>query len=444
MQAHRFSVAFFAALLCVISLGGIARAQLNTVFNSVFHTILVDRMILSPGEHKNHFLPAATQAESLLTPALNGLIVSNISSFPLSSTTPGVTFDFSGGQLVAVQEGAGPVFADRATTIGRGRINIGFNFTYLDLSRVRGVATDQMRFTFTHEDVNNDGILGGPTAEAAPEADVVDVTMGMNLTAEIFALYGAWGITKNLDVGIAVPFIHIHMSGTAHATINSFTYANSGQADHIFGGTADNPILETQVPYDESATGIGDIVLRLKYSFLRGGSMDLGALADVRIPTGRVEDFLGSGKADALFALLVSKKIGDFTPHFNLGYEVRMADFQSDRVVIRGGFDHRILQGLTFAADFLGTVDVNPSEAIKLYPGSASIVESGNNGGQVIRTISLSNIPDSDNDNLYNLSLGMKYSPWQGALVLANILVPLNQAGLRASIAPTVGISVDF
>jgi hypothetical protein len=443
MKAHRISFAILAALLWVLCPGDRAQAQLNTVFNEVFQTILLDQLKLSPGEHKNHYVAAADQAESQLVPALNGLIVSNISSFPLSSTTPGVNFDFSGGQLITVQEGAGPVFADRATTTGKGRLNFGLNATYLDMSRVRGVATDQMRFSFTHEDVNGDGVLGGADAEGSTEADVIDVNMGMNLTAQIFALYGAWGITKNLDIGVAIPFIHIHMSGTANATINSFTYANTGRASHFFGGTADNPILESQVPYDENASGIGDVVLRVKYCFLRG-AVDLGVLADVRFPTGKEEDFLGSGATDAILALLMSKKIGDLTPHLNLGYEVRKADFQSDRFIIRAGFDHRLLQGVTFAADFLGTFDLNESEAIKLYPGSVTVVEAGNNGGQVTRSVRLSNIPDRSNDNLYNLSMGVKYSPWQGFLALVNMLVPLNQAGLRASIAPTVGVSLDF
>ncbi len=443
MKVHLFHLAVLTTVVSALCPTGKAQAQLNTVFNTVFNTILKDRLILSPGDHKNHYVAAAAEAESLLSPALNGLIVSNISSFPLSSTTPGVSFDFSGGELVAVQEGAGPVFADRATTIGKGRINIGFNATYLDLSRVRGVATDQMRFTFTHEDVNGDGILGGPSADGSTEEDIVDVTMGMNLIAEIFAFYGSWGITKNLDVGVAIPLINIHMYGTADATINSYTYAKYGQAFHFFGGTVDSPVLETQVPYDQTATGIGDVVLRLKYCLLRGSSLDLGALADVRFPTGKEEDFLGSGKLDAVLALLLSKKIGEFTPHLNLGYEIRKADFQSDRVVIRAGFDERVVRGLTFAADFLGTVDVNPNEAIKLYPGSVTIVESGTTG-QVQRQVRLSNIPDASNDNLYNLSAGFKFAPSQEFLVLANILVPLNQAGLRASVAPTIGMSLNF
>jgi hypothetical protein len=444
MYAHRYGVALLTALVFMFVRTEHAAAQLNNVLSNVFHTILTDQLRLSPGEHKNHFVPAADQADSLLVPSLNGLIVSNLNSFPLNSTTPGVTFDFSGGQLVTVQEGSGPIFADRATTIGKGRINIGFNATYLDMSRVRGVSTQQMRFTFTHEDANNDGILGGADAEGTTEADVIDVNTGMNLTAQIFAIYAAWGITTNLDVGIAVPVIRIHMNGTATATINSYTYANTGRASHFFGGTADNPVLQTTVPYDESVAGIGDVVLRLKYCPLKGKALDLGLLADIRFPTGKEENFLGSGKIDAILALLLSRKFNDFTPHFNLGYEIRKADFQSDRVILRTGFDQRLLQGLTFAGDFLGTFDVDEGEAIKLYPGSATVVEVGNNGNQIARTFSLSNIPDATDDNLYNLSVGMKYSPWEGTLFLANVLVPLNQAGLRASVAPTLGVSVDF
>jgi hypothetical protein len=444
MKMHLLHAAALATLLLVVLSVEKAQAQLNTVFSSVFHTILTDRLILSPGTHANHFVDAAARAESLLVPALNGLIVGNISSFPLSSTTPGVSFDFSGGQLVSVQEAAGPIFADRATTIGKGRINFGFNATFLDMSRVRGVETEKMRFTFTHEDLDGDGTLGGPDAQTATEADVIDVTMGMNLTAKIFAFYGAWGITKNLDVGVAIPLISVHMHGTAEAVINSFTYANVGSASHFFGGTATSPALVTTVPYDESATGIGDVVVRLKYSFLRGDAVDLGALANVSIPTGREEDFLGSGETNAIFALLASKKIGDFTPHLNLGYELRAAEFQSDRMIVRAGFDQRVLQGLTFAADFLGTFDLNESEAVKLYPGSITVVEYGQSGGTVRRTVSLSNVPDRDNDNLHNLSVGFKYSPSQAFLVLANILVPLNEAGLRASVAPTVGVSMNF
>jgi hypothetical protein len=444
MKVRSSHTAVLIAILLVLCSQEAAQAQLSSQFSTVFQTILRDRMQKSTGEHKTHYFEAAAEADSALVPALNGLVVSNLSSFPLSSTTPGISFDFSGGELVSVQEGAGPVFADRATTVGKGNINVGVNATYLDLNRIRGLATEQIRFTFTHKDVNNDGLLGGTDVDGATEADYIDVTMGLNLTASIFALYGTWGITRNLDVGVAVPFISIHMHGTARAVINSYSYARYQSASHFFGQSSDAPILETNVGYDRSATGVGDVAVRLKYCFLKGSGLDLGLLADVRLPTGKKEDFFGSGKTNALIAALLSKKMGDFSWHLNAGYELRNTEYESDRVVLKGGFDHRILKGLTFAADFLGTFDTDRSKTVKLFPGTASIVEYGRLGGQSIKSIELSNVPDRENDNLYDLSAGFKFSPSEGFLVLLNMLVPLNNGGLRSPVATTIGISMNF
>ena len=187
MKAIRRTGCIAAALL-VLFAAGTARAQLSRQFSGIFETILKDRLLLSSGTHSSHFFQAAAQADSLLSPALNSLIVSNISSFPLSSTTPGISFSFAGGELVSVTEGLGPIFADRATTTGKGRINIGFNATYLDLTRFRGLATDEMRFTFAHQDLNGDNALGGNDPLGSTEGDLIDVTMGTSIQAYIFAL----------------------------------------------------------------------------------------------------------------------------------------------------------------------------------------------------------------------------------------------------------------
>jgi hypothetical protein len=443
MKAPSAKTLAAASLLWSLCLTNTLHAQIDKQFTTVFQTILRDRLLLSPGAHKNHFIDAAAEAESLLTPALNSLIVSNISSFPLSSTTPGITFDFSSGVPVIVSQSLGPIFADRAETIGRGKINAGFNATFLNLTKFRGLETDKMRFTFTHKDLNDDDILGGLDSTGT-EGDVIDVTMGSEINASIFAFYASMGVTSNLDVGIAVPVTHVSVSGTAKALISSYTYANQGRAAHFFGGTSANPTLETSVPYDGSATGIGDIAVRVKYCFLRSTGIDLGALLDVRIPSGKKEDFLGSGKTGVIVSGILSKKVGEFNPHINLGYEVRAADFQSNRVVLKGGFDQKVLSGVTFAFDFLGTFDVDKSKAIRLFPGTRSITDYADPTNYSVRTINLSDIPDRDNDNLYNLSAGIRYSPSSRVLFLANMLVPLNDGGLRSPVAPTIGLSVNL
>ena len=422
-----------------------AHAQLNSQFNDIFSEILDVRLRRSVGQHGTHFLEADAEANQLLTPALNSLIASNISSFPLSSTIPAITFDFSSGIPVPVTGSLGPVFSETGETIGKGRIGIGFNYSYLNLSRFRGLPTEDMRFTFTHQDVNRDTVIGGNNPA---ENDLIDLTMGMNVNTSIFAVYATVGVTSDLDVGIAIPVINVSLNGTATAVINSYTYARLGEALHFFGGDSVNPVLETKVPYDASASGLGDIALRFKYAFLHQNGFDGAALADIRLPTGNADNFLGTGKTNVRLIGILSRKFQDFTAHLNLGYEKRSADFQSDRIDFTLGFDNKVMSSLTFALDILGTVDINADKAIKLFPGTRTIVDQVVQGGTVIgqnlRQVPLSNIPDRNNDDTYSLSTGFKYAPSDHSIILANILVPLSDGGLRASVIPTVGFSLDF
>jgi len=429
-----------------------ANAQLNTVFSNVFDEILARRLDTTGvvSVHGRHFFPAAALANSELTPALNSLVSSNVSSFPLSSTSVGVTFDFSTGLPVSITESMGPIFAETGRTLGKGKFNVGVNYSYLNLSTFRGLATEDMRFTFTHQDVPPLGDTLG--AANSNESDLIDVTMGMRVRASIFALFATFGVLNGLDIGVAVPVVNISLKGTAVATINSYTYARLGLANHHFGIGTDpyNPILETRVPYNQSATGLGDIALRLKYSVLRSADVDIAALLDVRLATGKKEDFLGTGKTNFRLSGIISRKIADFTPHLNVAYERRTADFESDQFVYAAGFDNKVLSGLTFAFAVLGQVSLNNDKTIKLFPGTATVIDlpgtsaSPPAGSRSVRDVQLSNIPDRSNDNQTSASFGFRFAPSERVIFLGNILIPLNDGGLRASVAPTVGVSISL
>lgn len=438
MQTRLARLFLFFSLVCVGCFCA-GYAQLNKQFSNIFSEILDKRLRRSVGLHGMHFIEASKEADRLLTPALNSLVVGNISSFPLSSTIPAVTFDFSTGVPVSITETLGPIFSETAQTIGKGRIGIGFNYSYLSLSKYRGLSTEDMRFTFVHQDITQDSTLGdNPT-----ENDVIDMLLGLDVNANIFALYATAGVTNNLDVGVAIPIINVSLSGTAVAVINSYTFGRLGQAFHYFGGDSLHPVLNTRVPYDASATGIGDIAVRIKYTIARGRNIDAAALVDVRLPTGKEEKFLGTGKTNVKILGILSARVSDFAPHLNFGYEKRSADFQSDRFEFRAGFDHKVLSSLTFAFDLLGTIDVNSSKAIKLFPGTRTVIDEVPNG-EYAREIDLSNIPERDNDNTYSVSAGFKYAPSERVVLLVNLLVPMNDGGLRSSVAPTVGLSMNF
>lgn len=444
MQTKLIRKFLLCSTLAFLVLANTAQAQLNKVFENVFRDILDNQLQRSgsPGEHGTHFLEAADLANSSLSPALNSLIASNVSSFPLSSTSAGVTFDFSTGQPVSITESMGPIFAETGKTLGKGKFNFGVNYNYLSFAKFRGIDTEDIRFTFTHQDVTPGE---GPLGQSRNESDTIDLILDMDVKANIFAVFATFGLTNNFDIGIAIPYINLSLSGIAQATVNSFTYARSDTAFHNFGQDVRNPELQAISPYDESVSGLGDIAIKLKYSFVRGADMDMAALMDVRLPTGEDSDFLGTGKTNIRFAGIISKKIGDFTPHLNVGYDKRLAELDSDEFEFALGFDQKIVSGLTFAFDILGQVDVNSDDAIELFPGITEIVDQPESGeGQARREIDLSNIPERDNDNVYDASFGFRYAPSANVILLGNILVPLNNGGLRSRVAPTVGLTISL
>jgi hypothetical protein len=451
----------WAILGCTIFAVSTADAQLNTLFSDMFGTILGPASLQKAGgqaQHQNHFLESDTLANEQLVPALNSLIAGNIASFPLSSTGAGVIYEASTGLdpvtglPLPAKTSLGPIFGETAKPLGMGKIALELSYTYLDLTSFRGLPTDQMTFTFTHQEVPNkatgqpDTVLGlNPN-----ESDLMTITTDLHARAQIGALSATVGVTKDLDIGVAIPLISITLSGTAKAVISSYSFAVLGYANHYFGGDSLHPILRKDYLYSRTATGMGDLALRAKYNFARGEGLDAAALIDVRLPTGKTEDFLGTGKVTASIWGIISERYGDVTPHLNAGYTRNPADFQSDLFQFRAGFDSKFSSRLTFALDILGAIDLNSDRAIHLFPGTTPIYDhpgkfpTTDSTGVAERQVPNSNIPDSNNDNIFNAALGFRYSPAEKIVVVFNVLVPLNDKGLRAAVAPTLGFSASF
>jgi hypothetical protein len=417
-------------------------AQLNEVIHRVFEEILVNRVVRTSGplgNHQgNHFLTSADVANSKLAPALNSFIANNITSFPIPTMVPNMTFHMSAGSPVAKTNGLGPIFAEPAETLGKGVLNMGMSFSNLNFNKIRGIPTNDLRFAFTHRDLTGDRTLG----DFAPESDVFIIDLDTDINVSISALVATFGVTNALDFGVAVPLIVTELQGEAHATIASFTLANLGAAVHRFGGDDANPILETTVPFQERSIGFGDVALRLKYNFLRGLNLNTAALFEMRLPTGKKADFMGTGKTNFKLAFITEQRIGDFSPHANLAFSRRTAGLNNDRLEFKAGFEQRITEGLNLAVDMMGTHDVNNTETIT-FPGSTIIYD--HLDGQIReRAVELSNIPNRANDNMIDASVGFKFAPSNRFVILGNLLVPLNDGGLRASLVPTAGFSMNF
>ncbi len=156
--------------------------SLKEQINGIFDEVLT--LELSPGEHGAHFLPVNVAASQAVINSLNNFIGNSVASFPLSSSTAGVTFDFSSGKPIPTSTSFGPIYSERAQTLGSGRINLGLNFTYIKFTKVRGLPVKDMRLTFTHQDVGAPGLGDSPN-----EFDTMDLFMNLDIRASVFAFY---------------------------------------------------------------------------------------------------------------------------------------------------------------------------------------------------------------------------------------------------------------
>jgi len=413
--------------------GQTLKQQINNMFGEVLS------LELSPGEHGEHFLPVNVAASQAIINSLNSFIGASISSFPLSSSTAGVTFDFSTGKPVPTSTSFGPIFSERGQTVGQGRINMGLNFTVINFSKVRGISTQDIRLTFTHEDVGEPGLGDSPN-----EFDTMDFFMNMDIAASVFAMYFTYGVTDRFDISVAVPFINVNIKSDPVAEMNSFTWVSNDSANHFFGGTQTEPVLtKSPTPINDDATGVGDIALRAKYNFVRDKAIDFSAMLEYRMDTGDAENFLGAGYSSLRTVVIGSKILGDFAPHLNLAYWKKFTDLDRDEFELILGFDQKIADWFTLVIDVLGRFDLGDPIENQQFPENATINWTVGNTNYT-KSVSLTNIPNYSRDNIIDAAFGVKMNLKQSLLIIANVFVPLNDSGLRASVVPTIGMEFSF
>jgi hypothetical protein len=384
--------------------------------------------------HGSHFIPSESEANGSLLSFLNHTIGRNVANFPLSSTVASQTFEFVGGVPTPSSNSFGPIFAERGQTLGAGRFNAGINYSRLHFSSLRGIPMNRLQLTFVHENSDFppcDTIFQVDCSEFGQplwEHDMITLDLDLDMEAEVSALYATFGLTDWMDVGFALPVVSFRMSGVSTAKI---LLADGLPALHFFGGTPEAPILEAEKRTAGTSTGVGDVAARLKARILSGDVTDLALLGEVRLPTGNEEDFLGTGSLNARGVFIASASFGDFSPHLNAGFGYRGDEQEENVVEVVTGFDHRLAEWATLAIDVLGVFKVGSDEVE--FPEPVVIP------GAYQQVVPRTNIP-LRRDDVLDGSFGFKFRAGTGFTVVTNVLVPLNEGGLRSSPIPTLGV----
>jgi hypothetical protein len=274
--------------------------------------------------------------------ALNSSIATALSTLPLASPASGVILriDAATGAELPASSTLGPIFTERAETIGKRKFYIGFSNQDFHFTSFNGGSLNQL--TLLDPGGVPSSTLGGLTSLPATYTMSVDVHLSQDVT------FLTYGVTNRFDVSLGLPVVHASLTSQ---TSTGLIYAGSGFGA-LPGGPAGSSCwclstftpggppgapgssngLGLILPINGQAglgrTGFGDMLLRLKGTVFDSSSTVLALGTDVRFPTGDAENFLGTGAmavkpfvALSLYSTPLSNGIV-FSPHVNVGWQI--------------------------------------------------------------------------------------------------------------------------
>lgn len=376
--------------------------------------------------HGNHYLPAVAAGQTSVIGFVTEAVAKSAANLPISATSSGATYSIVNGLPVRTSTSAGPIFAERSQTLGRRRFFLGTNISSIHYTTLNGVPTDNLQFAFGHENVG-----GAQQGDPEFENDIIRMRMSLDVNVLVASLFGTWGVTDFLDVGVAVPFVRVSVRGTGIAQIDPF----GPNPPHFFAGDATNPVLRASSFVDGTATGLGDVVGRLKVNLGQSSRIGAALLAEVRFPTGDENELLGSGATSARGLGVFGAQFGSFALHANGGYVVRTGELQSDAVLATVGFDNLMTTWATLAVSLISEWHVGQT---RLTLPAPIVLDT-----PFVRVVEATNIPVRREDR-FDLSIGGKFSVRGGTVLAINGIIPMKRASLQPDFLFTTGLEFSF
>jgi hypothetical protein len=340
------------------------------------------------------------------------LVALEVSTAPLGSSAGGFTFTFDPvtRSFSRAAPSFGPMFGERAITVGEGGANVGINYLRRTYDTLDGI--DLGRGTL--ETV----VLSQGSTPLYRGAAALDVT------TDTVVLFGNVALNGWFDAGIAVPYVRLAVDGRHEI------------ADEVAVGAA-------------SASGLGDVALRAKIRLYAREQGGFAVGIDARLPTGDKEALLGAGVTRTLVSGIWSGTVGALAPHASIGFEYWSDPFQvfdplqraaveagRHGAVYAGGVEWAATDRLTVNGELTGrTVSDGGRLSYRTLPFL------GNPFG--ITEASIASV-DPRGFHQVAAATGIKWNPIGTLLVTATVLLRLDEAGLRDRATPIVGFDWGF
>jgi hypothetical protein len=341
------------------------------------------------------------QAAAATRDTISGFLLLELATLPVSSSPGGFTYRMnpSLGTIERSSDTFGPFFVERSLTAGTHRASFGLTY-------------QNARFDTMDGRNLRDGTLIATATKFRDQAQPFDVeTLSLRIRASTLTVVANYGVTDHLDVGAAVPFVSLSLSGQRIDTYHGQPFLQAGAS--------------------ATASGLGDIDVRAKYNVLRSGGSGFAVGGEVRLPTGNDRNLLGAGKAAARPFLIGSVEQGRVALHGDLGYTL-------------GGLSRELNYGgamtvagtprLTLVGELVGrhvaklgtlTYLTEPNPRIRGVD-TVRLASAGLRTGRLIAVA------------------GFKWNPVATWLLSCNVVRPLTTTGLNAPWTPSVTLDYSF
>ena len=381
------------AALCIALWPAAAAAQ--DTLSDVLSFLLTNRAVQT-----DDFVRDAAAAEATRA-TVSKLLLAELATLPPSLSSIGLAYRFNPtlGTVERASASFGSFFTERSLTAGRGQSAIGVSVRTTTYRRLDGRDLRDGTFLTTANQFRD---------ETQP---FDEETLTLDLTSRVFTFTGTFGVTNRLDVSAAVPLVSLSLTG---------------ERVNTYRGTR-----QVQAAADASTRGLGDVAIRAKYALANRPAGGVAIAGELRLPTGRKEDLLGTGETAFSALVIGSAERGPLGVHGNVSLS---GGGLSNEVAYRGALCYSASDRVTLIGELVGRrfADAGQITAARIpHPTIAGV--------DTIRLI-------SEDTSLTSTSavVGAKWNVARTWILSGHVLLPISEGGLRSGPVTLIGLDYAF